>query len=283
MTPTFQITEYNDPGCPYGYSAEPWRHEIKWLYGDAVQIDLRLVGLTDDPDALQRSGFTPEMNLANWRRFSESYGMPFSFKSAGRHPATVPACRAVVAARLHGEPGSDRLLMRWLRIHRFQDELFDEQPVLDAAASDAGIDPAELAKWVGDPATATALEEDMKAARSPSREAKALDHKLGGPPDERRYTCPSWEYVLVDGDAHFSAPGFQSREMYEAVIANLAPGLSRRAPAEDPVQVLEWAGEPLATIEVAKLMGVNARKATDALKASGADEIALETSSLWKV
>ena len=30
------ITEYTDPGCPWAYSAEPFRHRIDWLYEGRV-------------------------------------------------------------------------------------------------------------------------------------------------------------------------------------------------------------------------------------------------------
>jgi hypothetical protein len=46
-------------------------------------------------------------------------------------------------------------------------------------------------------------------------------------------------------------PGFRPIEAYEAALANLAPELTRRPDPEDVETVLEWAGMPLATAEVA--------------------------------
>ena len=32
--PDVCITEFTDPGCPWAYSAEPFRRRLRWLYGD---------------------------------------------------------------------------------------------------------------------------------------------------------------------------------------------------------------------------------------------------------
>ncbi len=32
-----EITEYTDPGCPFAYSAEPFRRRLRWLYGDQLE------------------------------------------------------------------------------------------------------------------------------------------------------------------------------------------------------------------------------------------------------
>jgi hypothetical protein len=101
----------------------------------------------------------------------------------------------------------------------------------------------------------------MRAARSPSPASRAQDYKLGGPEEERRYTCPSYE-LLRDADPpadwptarRVDLPGFRPVEAYEAAIANLAPELTRRPDPETAAEVLAWAGVPLATVEVAAVM-----------------------------
>src|SRR3954451_22392524 len=112
-----------------------------------------------------------------------------------------------------------------------------------------------------DPAVEVALREDAAAARAPSAPALALDHKLAdaGGLGARRYTCPSYEIERTSGSgwARFDVPGFQPVEVYEAGIANLAPELERRAAPESVEEVLEWAGEPLATGEVAAICGLS--------------------------
>jgi hypothetical protein len=102
------------------------------------------------------------------------------------------------------------------------------------------------------------LREDMRAARSPSPASRAQDYKLGGPAEERRYTCPSYELVrAIEPPADWPTagrvdlPGFRPVEAYEAAIANLAPELTRYPDPDSVEEVLRWAGMPIATAEVA--------------------------------
>jgi hypothetical protein len=183
--------------------------------------------------------------------------MPIDDRVWPRMVATVEAARAVVAARLYA-PEHEAALLRALRVRAFAGELIDEPATISAAARDAGLDPTDLRLWRADPAVDAALRADKAAARAPSTAARALDHKLGGPDDERRYTCPSYEIERLDDGRRADIPGFQPVEVYEAAIANLAPELERRPEPESAADVLAWAGEPLSTAEVAAVMGVDA-------------------------
>jgi hypothetical protein len=62
-----------------------------------------------------------------------------------------------------------------------------------------------------------------------------------------------------------SAPGFQPAAAYEVAIANLAPELSRRGDPDGVTEVLEWAGEPLASAEVASVCGIELDEAREQL------------------
>jgi predicted DsbA family dithiol-disulfide isomerase len=279
VTVLVKVEEFNDPGCPFGYSAEQHRRRIEWLYGSAIDIDLRLVGVLNNPDELDKRGFTVERMMGAWRGLSESHGMPFNFTQPQRHSATIPACRAIAAAGMHSD--KDRVLMRWLRIKRFSGEVIDEQGVIDDAAKSAGIDPDELAKWVASGVTDKTLAADMEAARSPKLSAQVLDHRLADANGGRRYTCPTWEIEGVAGAPRFTLPGFQPFDSYEVVLANLLPEVKRNPAPTDPTEVLWWAGEPLATREVGVVMEISDEDAHDALKGSGATEIPLQSSSFW--
>jgi hypothetical protein len=171
--------------------------------------------------------------------------------------ASEPACRAVVAARLHA-PDREAALLRRLRVLCFSALDIAAQAVLDRAASEALIEPGELHAWMDDPDVAEALAVDVRAARSPSPASRAQDYKLGGPPEERRYTCPSYELMRVTEPPsdwptanRVDLPGYRPIEAYETAIANLAPELTRRPDPEAVDEVLEWAGMPVATAEVA--------------------------------
>jgi len=253
------ITEFTDPACPWAYSAEPARLRVSWIYGEQIDWRVRLVGLADSPDVYVNLGFTPELQAGAHAQMAARYGMPFDLTVRPRMSATVPACRAVVAARLAAPERAWRLL-RALRVRGMGGALFDEPDTIAAAATDAGLDPGELARWIEQPATAEALAGDMAAARHPSAAALALDHKLAGWTGGRRYTCPSYE-ISAPGGETFAAPGFQPAAVYEALIANADPTLTRRPAPEDVAELLAWCEAPPATAEVAEVMGITPEQA----------------------
>ena len=259
------ITEYTDPGCPFAWSAEPARRRVDWLYGDQLHWELRMVGLSDDGAAVERAWFTPERQSAAFKRLAEEYGMPIDTSVRARTAATLPACRAVVATRLHA-PESERAYLRAVRVLHFSGELLDDPQTLDRAAHDAGVDPTDLERWSAAPETDAALAEDLRLARDPSPAALALVHKLAGDGNGGyRYTCPSYEVRNVSDGASLSAPGFQPAASYEVAIANLAPSLTRRPDPSEVAEVLQWAGEPLATAEVAAVCGIDREQAREQL------------------
>lgn len=244
------ITEFTDPGCPWAYSAEPFRRRLDWLYGDRLEWRLRLVGLAESPEEYVEKGLTPDAQSAAFARIAEDHGMPIDTRTRPRMAATIPACRAVAAARRHA-PGRARALLRRLRVRAFSGELLDEPETIAGAAGDAGIDPAELSRWAGEPETERDLREDMRVAREPMNAARVLDHKLANWSGGRRYTCPSYEIVRLADGVRIAVPGFQPFPVYDVILANLVPGLDRRDPPEDVEEVLRWTGTPLATREVA--------------------------------
>jgi len=244
------ITEFTDPGCPWAYSAEPFRRRLSWLYGDQLEWKVRMVGLADSPDDYVEKGFTPEKQSAAFRSISHNHKMPIDTRTRPRMAATMPACRAVVAARLRA-PDRMRILLRRLRLRHFAGELLDDDATIDGAAADAGIEPARLREWWAGDDVAQALEEDLRLAREPLPAARVLDAKLANWSGGRRYTCPSYEIVRLSDGVRIAVPGFQPFAVYDVITANLVPGLERREPPTSAVEVLDWTGTPLATQEVA--------------------------------
>jgi predicted DsbA family dithiol-disulfide isomerase len=258
------ITEFTDPGCPFAWSAEPFRLRLRWLYGEQLSWRLRLVGLSASRDEYAEKGFTPERQAASFRSLSERHHMPMDTAERPRMSATLPACRAVVATRLH-EPERERDLLRRLRVRHFAGDLLDESGTMDAAATEAGIEPSELKAWIAEEETERTLQEDLDSARHPSPEAVALKHKLASWSDGWRYTCPSYEIERASDGARLSVPGFQPLEAYEVAIGNLLPTARRRATPTGVEEVLAWAGEPLASIEVATVCEMELGETREAL------------------
>jgi predicted DsbA family dithiol-disulfide isomerase len=263
--PAVRITEYTDPGCPWAYSAEPYRRRLRWLYGDEIEWQARMVVLAESPAEYLERGFTPRKQAAAYTTIAREHGMPIDTRERPRMAATLPACRAVVAARLH-DPGAAAALLRCLRVHNFAgDALLDEPEMLKIAAASAGLDSAMLARWLDDPRVAAAVAEDMAAAREPMRAARVLDHKLANWSGGRRYTCPSYEITRLADGVTISVPGFQPFAVYDVVLANLVPGSGRRPPPEDVAEVLHAAAAPLATREVAVVADIDQATARERL------------------
>ena len=241
-----EITHFTDPACPFAFSAEPVHWRLRWHYGTQLVWHTRMIVLTLEPGEAEK--------LAEGAPYLQRrYGMPIHPAPYPRPASSEPACRAVVAARLNA-PAAEESLLRRLRVRVMLGGLIDDPELIGGAAEDAGLDPEQLARWCTSEAVEAALQADIAAARTPSPAAKALNHKLGGPPEQRRYTAPSFELARPDGGPTFAIPGFNPIEVYEAAIANLEPELMRRPPPATVEELLAWAGEPLATAEVALVM-----------------------------
>jgi predicted DsbA family dithiol-disulfide isomerase len=275
------ITEYTDPGCPWAYSAEPFRRRLSWLYGERLEWRVRMVGLAESSDEYAERGFTPERQSQAFATIAREHGMPIDTSLRPRMAATVPACRAVVAARLHA-PDKMRRLLRRLRVRHFSGQLLDDAETIAGAARDAGIDPGELERWTAGADVEAALREDMSAARHPIEAARVLDSKLANWSGGRRYTCPSYEIVRVEDGVRIAVPGFQPFAVYDVVTANLVPGVDRREPPESVEEVLEWTGTPLATKEVAVVSDISFADARERL-GRVADEHHVGADGFWSL
>jgi 2-hydroxychromene-2-carboxylate isomerase len=258
------IIEYTDPGCPWAYSAEPFRLRLDWLYGDSIDWQLAMVGLSESPEEYEEKGMTPESLAEGIARIAAEHGMPMETAVPPRMQATLPACRAVVAARVH-MPEAERALLRGLRVRNFSGQLLDEPATIEGAAADAGIPEAGLDGWVQEEEVEVVLREDMARARQPMPAARVLDERLANWSGGRRYTCPSYEIRRESDGVQISVPGFQPFAAYDVLLANLVPDLGRRAQPAGVAEVLAWAGMPLATREVAEICELSDRDAREAL------------------
>ena len=256
MSDKLQITLFTDPACPFAFSAEPVRLALRWRYGDALDWRLRMIVLTLEPGE-------DEKLAEGAPGLQRRYGMPIAPHPYPRSFSSEPACRAVVAIREYcGERGA-ALVLRALRVRAMAGGLLDDEQLIRSAGTEAGVYPSDLRHWMASAGTETALRADIAAARDPSPGARALDHKLGGPPERRRYTAPSYE--LSNDERSISVPGFNLADVYEMAIANLAPNAVRRDPPAGVSELLNWAEVPLATAEVVEIMQRPEQEVCDAL------------------
>ena len=275
------VLHYTDPACPFAFSAEPRRLQLRWHYGDQLTWRTVLIVLAEDAAAYEQKGLTTAKLAGGLRSLQSAHGMPIDVSERARLSGTVDACRAVVAVREHsGDPELAVALLRRLRIRTMAGDLLDERATIEGAAGDAGIGLDQLRAWTADPRTETALREDMRAARTPLPAALVLDHKLSPSEDGgRRYSAPSLE--LRAGERVSVLPGFQPWESYDAAVANLDPSLERRAAPSGVDELLAWAQMPLATAEVAALLGVGLDAARAKLEDAGATFEAVGEDGYW--
>jgi 2-hydroxychromene-2-carboxylate isomerase len=266
-----EVTLFTDPACPFAFSAEPVRQRLRWHYGDQLEWTTRMIVLTDEPGEAEKLA-------AGAPNLQRRYGMPIDPAPYPRPSTSEPACLAVVATRLADPAAADRLLRR-LRVRRMAGGLLDDPALISAAAEDIGIDPRRLQERSQTEEARAALAADRRAARSPSRAARGLRHRLGGSHHVLRYVAPSYELSGAGGTA--SIPGFNPYEAYETALANLDPSLERRDPPRDVGEVLRWAQEPLATAEIVALLGDAEPRVRSAL-AAGAQPTAAGADFYWQ-
>ena len=274
MAGAIEITLFTDPACPFAFSAEPVRWVLCWQFGDQLRWRTTMIILTREPGEAEKLAEGAD-------GLQRRYGMPIARGPHTRAASCEPACRAVVAARLHA-PEAEEPLLRRLRIRTMAGGLLDDPDLLAAAASDAGLDPEQLMAWSATDEVAQALDADAAAARSPSARARALDDRLSGPRECRRYSAPSYELRRSDAEASAAVPGFNPIDTYEIAFANLDPGLIRRPPPNDTRELLRWAGEPLATAEIAAVMRIDRDAAREHLERM-ADRTAAGADAYWSL
>jgi DSBA-like thioredoxin domain-containing protein len=223
-----------------------------------------MVVLAEDPQEYLDKGLTPDKLARGLTMIAQDHGMPIDTSERPRMAATAPACRAVIATRLHA-PEAEQAILRAFRVRCMAGELLDESSTVRHAAADAGLDPDDVERWSNEEAVETAMREDMAAAREPTCAARVLDDRLANWSGGRRYTCPSYEIVRESDGVRIAVPGFQPFAAYDVVLANLVPGTERRRPPESVLDVLQWAGEPLASREVAVVCDIDHAQAREDL------------------
>lgn len=245
-SPRLEVTEFTDPACPVAFSAEPVRRRLAWLFGDQLEWK-RVMVVLDDGSRPRSGGPPPERRAASRRHLHAAWGMPLDPDAHAGVSSTLDASRLVIAARLHDSRREDAVL-RAVRVHAVAGGDLDRKSV-ERLGRAAGVAEDAIAHLEADDVAAE-LARDMAAARAPSRVAHALAHRLGG--RGTRYSTPSYRYATEA--ARFELVGIHPVQTHEAVVANLRPESARSADPASVRAVLEWAGEALATAEIAAVM-----------------------------
>jgi 2-hydroxychromene-2-carboxylate isomerase len=252
LKPVITTLLFNDPGCPWAYSANPAFRVLEWRYGAQLDWRLVLIGLTESAEQYVARGYTPLRGALGQARFRR-FGMPFSPSPKARVSATARACRAVVAARLL-EPGSEWRVFRALQIANFTSPILleDEQAIAAVLDGVEGVDARAIVSLLDDHAVTDAYERDRSEARAAAGSAAELQGKTAQTDGPVRFTAPS---IIFERDGQqLVAGGWQTVEAYDVLVANLDPTLARRATPDSPAPLLAAFPDGLTTQEVAQLL-----------------------------
>jgi protein-disulfide isomerase-like protein with CxxC motif len=289
--PTISVTHFSDPGCPWAYSASPQLAVLEWRYGEQLDWRFVTIGLSEDTERYAENGYTPTrmtIGIMHFRR----YGMPFLSEPRPRLAATGRACRAIVATRLL-DPPREAEVFRALQLGWFTTTLVLDQDddIARALERVSGLDVGAVVAAIDDEATLTAYEADKLQTRSAQGSPTEFQGKARQTDGPVRYSAPSLVFESGDG-RRLEAGGFQNIEAYDVLIANLDPGLDRRAPPEEPLEALAAFPAGLTTQEVAAIMTHNneepdrlaAERALIELSGAGrARRTSLGTDALWQI
>jgi protein-disulfide isomerase-like protein with CxxC motif len=288
-----KATLFNDPACPWGYSANPALRVLEWRYGGQLEWRLVVIGLRDDVSQAMRQSFDPASRAAGQRVFRDRYGMPFALQPKARPAATGRACRAIVAARLAGN-GSDFRVLRALQFANFTTTMLldDDDGIREALRGVRGIDADAIVGRLDDDEVSAAYNRDKLEARSAAGTAIETQGKAStAEPGVVRYTAPS---VIFEYDGHrLVAGGWQPELAYDLCIANLDPAITPTPPPDTPEPLLARFEDGLTTAEVAALLAQGADPIPDleaaetaliALVADGtARRTELANDALWQL
>ncbi len=86
--PAVRIVEFTDPGCPFAFSAEPHRLRLRWLFGDQLAWELRMVGIAESRQENADKGVDPEMIAHQAEGLVEQFGMTLFTDVREAVPAT---------------------------------------------------------------------------------------------------------------------------------------------------------------------------------------------------
>jgi hypothetical protein len=129
----------------------------------------------------------------------------------------------------------------------------DEDEALAAALAPVdGIDAASVVAALDTAVVRQAYDADRTEARTAAGSPTEFQGKAANTDGAVRYTAPS---VVFAGDGQrVEAGGFQSLDAYDVLVANLDPTLERSSAPDDPLPVLAYFRDGLATQEVAALI-----------------------------
>jgi protein-disulfide isomerase-like protein with CxxC motif len=268
---------FTDPGCPWAYSSRPAIARLRWRFGEQIDWQLVLIGLSENPLRYEENGYTPGRLASGHRKFEQRFGMPFGTAVKPRMWGTSRACRAVIAAR-EVDPELGYAALRALQLMQFTTaDLLDDDAALRRALSTVeGLDADAVVARIDEPALVEAYEADRRRSRAADGTPTHVQGRHSESDGPVRYTAPSVIFGHPGGRVT-EVGGFQPFEAYDTALANLDSSLVRRPPPESAVDAVFAYPIGLTTAEVASIMRPSDLEEADIAAAereliAGADE-----------
>ena len=251
---TVAVTHFTDPGCPWAYSARPALRTVEWRFGDQLDWELVVIGLTEDAKQYEDRGYTPERMVSSWPVYHERFGMPFGYQVKAGVSATSRACRAVMLASEQSHELGEAALSALQFMHFTTIQMLQDPAAIAAALGEVdGLDGDAIVARLEDADVLERYEAQRTRARQAAGGATEAQGKSADSDGPVRYTAPSLIFTAPDGSS-LEAGGFQTIEAYDVILANLDPTLVRRPAPESATEVFEFFGQPLTTAEIAAVM-----------------------------
>ena len=282
------VLHLTDPGCPWAWSASPAIAALRWRFGEGLRWRHAMIGLTERAEQYEQRGYDPLKSAIGYHRFRR-YGMPFAPHVKSRVSATSPACRTVVAARLR-YPELEWWTLRALQVAQFTTPgRLEDADVRRAALERFELPVDGLVDAIDDADVVAAYEADRALARSAAGTPAEVQNRTAATDGPVRYTAPSLVFEF-EGQRLF-AGGFQPVEVYDVLLAHLAPQLPRRGAPLTVAELLDEFPEGVFTAEAAAILcphhleipdvpGAEARL-LEAVAAGVARRIDVGDSALW--
>ena len=249
-----QLTHFSDPGCPWAWSAGPALATLHWRYGDQLQWQFVMIGLSETAAQYERRGYTARAPGARVPilPLARDAVRHRAARASARHVADVPRGRRHAPAISRPPVGGlPRAAVRPVHEHADARRARRHQEAIEWLP---GIDAAKIVAASLEPETEELFAADRKRARSAAGGATEFQGRSATTPEgEVRFTAPSVIFTADDGSS-LEVGGFQPVEAYDVAIANLDRSLTRREPTEDVAEVLAAFPEGLTTYEVAAVM-----------------------------
>ncbi len=248
------VTHFTDPGCPWAYSARPALRTLEWRFGDQLEWEIVVIGLTEDAKQYEDRGYTPERMVSSWPVYHERFGMPFGYQVKAGVSATSRACRAVMLSNEQSHELGEAALSALQLMHFTTIEMLQDAAAIAAALDQVdGLDGQAIVARLDDADVLERYELQRSRARQAAGGPTEAQGKSASSDGPVRYTAPSLIFTAPDGSS-LEAGGFQPIEAYDVILANLDPTLRRRARPESAAAVFEFFSQPLTTAEIAAVM-----------------------------